>query len=91
MRIVEAYKVPTGNVSPDIFKLPCVNSVRKKNGIEYGVFVKGKFSYPCMAYARATDWICKESDGVWNVLTDAEYQQANQVCAEVMARKGGEQ
>lgn len=76
MRIIEAYQVPEGNVSPDIFALPCVNSVRKKNGIVYGVFVNGKFSYPSMAYARATDWICKNEDGKWIVLTNDEYEKA---------------
>jgi len=76
MRIIEAYKVPTGNVSPDIFKLPCVNSVRKKKGIEYGVFVNGTSAYPSMAHAFPTDWICKTEDGKWIVLNNEEYEEA---------------
>lgn len=79
MKIIEAHQVPYGNVSPNIFKLPCVNSVKKKNGIEYSVFTNGKFAYPSMAHARPTDWICKREDGTWTVFTDKEYQ----------SRKGG--
>ena len=77
MKIVESYQVSMGNVSPDIFALPCVNSARKKNGIEYSVFTNGKFAYPSMAHARATDWICKTEDGKWIVLHDDEYHKFN--------------
>jgi hypothetical protein len=78
MKIVEAHQVPYGNVSPDIFALPCVNSARKKNGIEYGVFVNGKFAYPSMAHAFPTDWICKTEDGKWIVFNNEEYEEATE-------------
>lgn len=74
LKIIEVHQVPYGNVSPDIFKLPCVNSVRKKNGITYGVFVDGKTEYPSMAHAHPSDWICKRENGTWAVLTDEEYE-----------------
>lgn len=78
MKIIEAHQVPYGNVSPDIFKLPCVNSVKKKNGIEYSVFTNGKFAYPSMAHAKATDWICKTEDGKWIVLNNDEYEKTTE-------------
>lgn len=78
MRIIEAYQVPYGNVSPDIFALPCVNNCAvMKNGIEYGVFVNGASAYPSMAHARPSDWICKDSEGKWHVLSDDEYHKFN--------------
>ena len=76
MRIIESHQVPDGNVSPDIFALPCVKSVMKKNGIVYGVFVKWAFTYPSMAHARPSDWICKTEDGKWIVLNNDEYKEA---------------
>ena len=78
MKIVESYQVPYGNVSPDIFALPCVNSVKKKDGIEYGVFVNEKFAYPSMAHAKPTDWICKNEDGKWIVFNNEEYEKATE-------------
>lgn len=78
MKIVESYQVPSGNVSPNIFSLPCVNSVKKKNGIEYGVFVNGTSAYPSMAHAKATDWICKTEDGKWIVLNNDEYEKTTE-------------
>ena len=67
MRIIEAYKVPTGNVSPDIFKLPCVTSAYKTmtQGIRYHVEYM---------IAKPSDWICKDENGEWLVLDDEEYQ-----------------
>ena len=76
LKIIEAHQVPRGNVSPDIFALPCVNSVRKKNGIVYGVFVNWTSAYSSMAHARPTDWICKKEDGTWIVFNNEEYKEA---------------
>lgn len=72
--IIEAYQVPKGNVSPDIFKLPCVECVNKKydRTIEYGVFVTWNKVFD-MVYANSTDWICKDAEGRWWVFTDEEY------------------
>lgn len=69
MRIVESYQVPEGNISPDIFKLPCVTSAYKTmtQGIRYHVDYM---------IAKPTNWICKYENGEWLVLTDDEYQRA---------------
>ena len=73
-KIIESYQVPEGNVSPDIFALPCVRGIDKKlgNDIEYSVFVKIGEVYDFI-YARPTDWICKKEDGKWYVMSDTEY------------------
>ena len=75
MKIIESYKIPDGNVSPDIFKFPCVAWVDKTNvGVAYmchdtnGLYkVKGAFP---------NDWICKDENGKWHVMHDDEYQRA---------------
>lgn len=67
MRIVEAYQVPGGNASPDIFKLPCVYGAMKDGGVVYNLY--NIFAFP-------TDWICKTEDETWIVLTDEEYKEA---------------
>jgi hypothetical protein len=79
MKIIESYQVPEGNVSPDIFALPCVECVNKKydRTIEYGVFLRDTGLSHYMEYACPTDWICKDSDGKWHVLSDDEYHKFN--------------
>lgn len=70
MKIVESYQIPQGNVSPDIFALPCVSSAYKTmtHGIRYHVE---------HLIAQPTDWICKRSNGEWIVLTEEEYRKTN--------------
>lgn len=65
-------------MSPDIFALPCVRGIDKKlgNDIEYSVFVKIGEVYDFI-YARPTDWICKDENGKWLVLSDDEYHKFN--------------
>lgn len=76
MRIIEAYQVPMGNVSPDIFKLPCVKLVSKVSAEtptpQYWLFNPDTQNWP---FAQANDWICKDSDGKWHVLADDEYRK----------------
>ena len=76
LRIVEAHQVPKGNISPDIFKLPCVDWAAKD--------VDGSIGYRLLdsaiventrRIARAGFWICKDSDGKWRVLTSEEYRK----------------
>ena len=68
MRIIVSYKVPEGNVSPDIFKLPCVSSAYKN--------IHGATCYHVGEEIAATnDWICKYENGRWRVLLNWEYQQ----------------
>lgn len=69
MRIIEAYQVPNGNVSPDIFALPCVELAYK---------IKGQTWYDVNCcdkkmIALPTRWICKTSTGTWIVLNNDEY------------------
>ena len=73
-RIVEAYQVPGGNVSPDIFKLPCISSAMK--------LTSGNTIYRCSAayvdgglWAGKGNYICKLDSGKWDVFTSGEYQE----------------
>ena len=71
-KIIEAYMVPAGNVSPDIFKLPCVSGATKlgDGNTEYTC----KNDYFCgHEYADYTDYICKSEEGKWFVLNAEEY------------------
>ena len=54
--------VPAGNVSPDIFKLPCVVGASKLGGgnTDYTV-INGYFQGH--EYADYTDYICKSEEG----------------------------
>lgn len=76
MKIIEAHQVPYGNVSPDIFKLPCIKMVSKvseKNPIpQYWLY---KPNPQCWPFALPTDWICKTEDGEWIILDNEEYQR----------------
>ena len=75
-KIIEAYMVPGGNVSPDIFKLPCVVQAREtKGGNTYYTVVNGYF--PGHEFADYTDYICKADDGKWFVLSADEYHNYN--------------
>ena len=72
--IIEAYMVPAGNVSPDIFKLPCVSGATKlgDGNTEYTC----KNDYFCgHEYADYTDYICKSEEGKWFVLNAEEYHE----------------
>lgn len=66
MRIIEAYQVPEGNVSPDIFKLPCVSSAYKNIHGSTCYHVEGEVAVP-------NNWICKDENGRWRVLLNWEY------------------
>ncbi len=74
-KIIEAYQVPGGNVSPDIFNLPCVRSAHKeKDGSAFylcDVYLDSK------DYARENDYIFKLEDGSWWVLSAEEYHEYN--------------
>lgn len=75
-KIIEAYQVPKGNVSPEIFKLPCVSGATKlgDGNTEYTC----KNDYFCgHEYARSSDYICKADDGCWFVLSAEEYHEFN--------------
>ena len=72
-RIVEAYQIPKGSVSHDIFALPCIDGCGK-NHADGSVFyftihtVKPRLAYP-------GEWLCKDDKGKWHVLTDKEYRK----------------
>ena len=71
LKIIEAYQVPGGNVSPDIWSLPCVVSAYKtiagnpRYRVEtpYGSVTAGPF-----------DWICRYDNGTWDVMTNDQYK-----------------
>ena len=66
--------VPEGNVSPEIFKLPCVVKASKtKGGNTYYTVVSGYF--PGHEFADYTDYICKSEDGNWFVLNADAYHE----------------
>ena len=68
MKIIEAYQVPEGYISPDIFSLPCVSSAYKN--------MRGITCYNVESVvAMPTDWICKDKGGLWHVLSDKEYKE----------------
>ena len=72
LRIVEAYQVPKGNISPDIFHLPCVSWADKtEEGIVY--ICHDLDTYKVEAYP--TDWLVKDSKGKWHVMHDDEYRK----------------
>lgn len=73
-KIIEAYQVPEGNVSPDIFKLPCVIGATKLSD--------GNTEYTCAIdlsyeYANVGDFICKSDDNRWFTLFSEEYYEHN--------------
>ena len=62
MKIIKSYQVPEGNISPDIFKLPCVNGAIKHD--EFGIIYRLYDSVKVENFlAIPTDWICKYADG----------------------------
>jgi len=72
MRIIEAYQVPGGNVSPDIFALPCVTSAFKYTCYEtcYNIY-----SFGNIVRAFPGQWLCRDTENQWRVLSDEAYQQ----------------
>lgn len=75
-KIIEAYMVPAGNVSPDIFKLPCVIGANKTEGGNTYYKVENGY-FECLVFAGYTDYICKSEDGKWFVLSADEYHEYN--------------
>jgi hypothetical protein len=75
-KIIEAYMVPAGNVSPDIFKLPCVvGAIKTRGGNTDYTVVNGYFQG--REVAGYCDYICKSDDGKWFVLSAEEYHEYN--------------
>ena len=75
-KIIEAYQVPGGNVSPDIFKLPCIYGAEKLRSGNVEYWCKNGY-YADDEYAHVTDYICKSDDGKWFVLSADEYHEYN--------------
>ena len=67
-RIIESYKVPSGNVSLVIFGLPCITSAYKTMKNEVYYHVEDMIAHP-------GDWICKWNVGGWEVISDDQYQE----------------
>lgn len=66
--------VPAGNVSPDIFKLPCVVGASKTGGGNTDYTVVNGY-YQDQELAGYTDYICKADDGCWFVLSAEVYHE----------------
>lgn len=75
-KIIEAYMVPAGNVSTDIFKLPCVVGASKTEGGNTYYTVENGY-IPGQEFAGYTDYICKSEDGKWFVLSAEVYHEYN--------------
>ena len=75
-KIIEAYMVPAGNVSPDIFKLPCVVKASKTKGGNTDYTVVNGY-YKDQELAGYTDYIYKADNGCWFVLSAEEYHEFN--------------
>lgn len=73
MKIVEAHQVPKGNVSPGIFSLPCIDGCAKSHANGDAYYFTLQNVKPRLAYAG--DWVCKDSKGIWLVLTEKEYRK----------------
>ena len=74
MKIIESHQVPAGNVSPDIFALPCINWAIKND--EFGIIYQLDDSVAVgRCHAIPTNWICKDINGRWDVMTDEQYKQ----------------
>lgn len=75
MKVIESYKIPTGNVSPVIFKLPCIDSVQKGfDGEPIYIGYQKPTKRKCFG-AVSGDWLCKCADGTWRCFDDYEYKQ----------------
>ena len=70
MKFVEVYQIPMGNVSPDIFKLPCIVAACKTYPDGIGYAIGGM-----MKHARPSEWLCKDKKGNWHVMTNEEYRR----------------
>ena len=73
-KIIEAHLVPGGNISRDIFKLPCVDGASK--------LPNGDTMYYCVNsyhhdhdWAEKNDYICKDEYGNWFTLSSEEYHE----------------
>lgn len=73
MRIVEAYQVPKGNVSSDVFRLPCIDGCAKSHADGNVFYFTIRSIKPRFAYGG--DWLCKDDKGKWHVMTDGEYRK----------------
>jgi len=60
----------------DIFPLPCVDAIQKiSNDMAFAValrYVKDN-NGELRKYAFNTEWLCKDEEDNWHVLTDEEY------------------
>jgi hypothetical protein len=69
MRIKQAIQV--GSNVTDIFKLPCIKSVRKcddQNGLEWI-----EYDMADGGIVECGDWLCEMEDGKWQPMSDEEY------------------
>lgn len=73
MKIIESYQVPEGNISPDIFHLPCIDGCAKHHDDGSIFYLTIPKIVPRIVYPG--NWLCKDIHGKWHVLTDKQYKQ----------------
>lgn len=71
-RIIQAIQFDDRNIA-DIFKLPCVSSIRKS--FPRQVFATVCCGDSCKRVVRKGDWIVETRKNGWRVFTSKEYQQ----------------
>lgn len=79
MTIIESHQIPKGNVSPDIFSLPCVCAVykHKAKGVEYTLRTDMLKDFTSLNRAYPTDWLCRDEFDVWHVINNGVYKNRN--------------
>ena len=72
MKIIKAYQIPRGSVSPTIFDLPCITACHKN--------LKGEVIYHfspdagICVFTQATDWLLEDEKGMWYNMSNDRYQ-----------------
>lgn len=71
--------IQVGNNITDIFNLPCVIMIQKHHNNEAWYIADFQKMYRCMKtktiVALKGDWFCERQDGLWEILTNKEYEQ----------------
>ena len=72
MKIIKAYQIPRGSVSPTIFDLPCITSVYKS--IAGNVIYQFSPDKGISVNVRSTDWLLMDDKGMWYNMSNDRYQ-----------------
>lgn len=72
MKIIKAYQIPRGSVSPTIFDLPCITSVYKS--LAGNVIYQFSPDKGISVNVRPTDWLLMDDERMWYNMSDDRYQ-----------------